>query len=260
MIIDTNVSLGCWPFQSLLLGTPFKLNAHLKKEGISLAIVSSIDAIFNRDIDFCNKQLIKQVEEYPSLVPVMVINPVLANWKENLIEYTQLTKTNAVKIYPAFHSYSLSSKYMEPLMLELKTLNMSLMVQVRIEDDRTQFPAMQVPAIGLNEIIEFSLAYPENNIECLCLNSSEAIKILNETKNVFVDISYIDGLNCLPNLIEKTSEDRILFGSHSPFLYIESAKMKTLYKEIPNNVRNKICSANIFSFLQINDISNLANL
>lgn len=252
MIIDTNISLGNWPFFRYSIDTPYRLNYHLKKLDISTGFVSSIEAVLNRDIDICNKKLIKEVEKYPSLIPVVVISPLLANWEKRLKEYIKLTKIYAVKIYPTYHSYDISPEFMSSFMEYLKTLKIPLLIQIRIEDERTQFPAMQVPTVDINKIIKLALSYPENNIECLCPSYSEAVKLLNGAKNLFVDTSYIDKINALPDLIQKTSADRILFGSHTPFLYTESSKMKLLYKEISPVDIEKICSKNILSFLKTN--------
>ena len=68
MIIDINVSFGNWPFQRFLLDTPQKLARHLKTEGISSALVSSIEAAFYPDPDVYNEILFKKLKPYPFLM------------------------------------------------------------------------------------------------------------------------------------------------------------------------------------------------
>ncbi len=250
MIIDVNVSLGRWPFQEFEQDTPSKLAAHLEREGISAALVSCIDSILARDPDSGNRRLFAGLKKHPSLLPVAVINPLLADWPDRLGEYAGISPVCGVKIYPGYHGYGLGSKEMGPLMKRLEDDVLPLMIQSRIEDDRSQFPSMMVKPVGVDEISAFASRHPGNKIICLCLSRGEAAGIMKTARNVYADISYMDGLNGIPELLGEVSSDRVLFGSHTPFLYTASARMKMMYREISAQVRGRIESGNISGILE----------
>ncbi len=252
MIINTNAAFGFWPFQRFSQDTPGKMSAHFKSEGISVSLVSSVEAILARDPDIYNREIVKKLKKYPNLQPVMVINPLLADCRERLNDYARLTKINVVKIYPAYHSYALDSECMHPFMKELRVRQTALMVQARIEDDRSQFPSMRVPSVDTSDIIRLAQKYPANSIVCLCLSKSEAVNVLKSTENVFADISYMDGLNSIPDLLMQVPSEKIVFGSHTPFLYTASARLKMA--EISGEEKEKIYSGNISSILDWGDI------
>jgi len=245
MTVDTNAWLGLWPFAPFAQDTPGKLSGYLKSAGISSALVSPADAVLCREPYTCNSRLINKLRGSRILSPIVVVNPLLADWKEKLREYSLLPAVKGVKILPNYHGYSLLSGNMPLFMEEVRKSGLLLMLQVRIEDSRMQMPSMQVPPVEAAEIIKFAREYPQNRIICLCASKREADGFLRSTRNLFVDISNMEGINCIPGLLAEHQADRVLFGSHAPFFCAASAEMKMLYKDISAEDRKKICSANI---------------
>lgn len=249
MIIDTNVWFGVWPFQSFFQDSPEKLCAHVRGMGISTAMVSSIEAVLYPDPDVFNKLLLKKIGGYPDLTPVLVINPLLADAMARLQEYTEFKTLKAVKILPNYHNYKLLNGNFHVFMEILEANNILLMIQIRIEDERGQYPLMQIPPVDAKDIIRLASKYPKNKIVCLCASGLEAENILQATENVYADISYIDGAKSIGNIIQKVSPGRIVFGSHTPFFVTESARMKVMNEEVSGKDIRKICSANISKLL-----------
>lgn len=249
MLIDINTGFGFWPFQSFAQNSPEKLNGHMRKAGISSALVSSIDAVLHPEPDTHNKALLKKLRNFPELRPVMVINPLLADWMERLSEYRKSGSVNAVKIFPAYHGFKVVSSTMGCFLEELEAARTVLMLQVRIEDERSQYPRMQVPALDTREIIRLANNHPGCNIICLCASAREIKNMTGAAKNIYADISYADGLNVIPFLLREIPADRILFGSHTPFFCTESARMKMSGGGIPESDAKMIFSENILKLL-----------
>lgn len=248
MLIDVNVSFGNWPFQKFLLDTPGKLAKHLKGEGISHALVSSTESVFYPDPDVYNKILFRKLRPYLFLIPIPIINPSLSNWKENFKRYK---KIKAVKILPNYHNYSLSAKSVNELMNELAKRKIPLMIQMRLEDERNQYPLLKVPGVNYKEIIKLANRFPRAPILCLCPYFPEAVSLVKETANVYVDIAFVERLNTVATLLKEIPASRILFGSHTPFLYTRSAMMKIKTADISRKDAQAIMFANISHLLRL---------
>jgi predicted TIM-barrel fold metal-dependent hydrolase len=49
---------------------------------------------------------------------------------------------------------------------------------------------------------------------------------LAEVPGLFFDTARVDGTDGVASLLEKTAPDRVIFGSHSPFLIPEAAQIR----------------------------------
>jgi hypothetical protein len=103
-LIDTNVNLGPWPFTPVPDRTGPELAAHLAASGVRRALVSHLGAVFQPEPMVTNRKLFAAVKKSPGLLPVPVINPALANWREQLAECLAAGPIRAVKIFPNFHN------------------------------------------------------------------------------------------------------------------------------------------------------------
>ncbi len=226
MIIDANVSLGHWPFRKFLPDSAAKLSKHLESEGVSSALVSAAEAGFCLDPDIYNKLLIRKLRPYSNLMPIMVINPSLSNWLKTLRRYVDSPEIKAVKILPNYHNYSLARKYVAELMNELTVGKIPLLIQMRMEDERSHHPLLKVSGVDCKEVIKLAGRFPRIPILCLCPYFGEAALLVKETANIYVDISFVERLDTVASLLKEIPATRVLFGSHTPFLYTRSAIMK----------------------------------
>lgn len=223
MIVDFNTSLGRWPFQEFAIRTAGALVRHLQASGIGTALVSSVDAILYPDPTVCDAELFRAAKCHPMLIPVPTINPTLTNWRTALAADTGL---KAVRIIPNYHNYLLTSPALTPFMQALEELKIPLIIQMRVDDERNQYPLMKVPGVDWNVVVQLANAFTNVSIVCLCAFFGEAVELVQKTANVSVDISFIEKFRTLPALLEKVPPNRILFGSHTPWLYTQSAVMK----------------------------------
>ena len=222
MIIDINTSFGRWPFQNFDVNSAQAMAKHLNSAGITKALISSIDGILYPDPSSCDAELFKTVKSTPMLIPVPTINPGFANWRAAM----ETSGLKAVKIIPNYHNYRLTDPAVGQLMEVLAERKITLMIQMRVEDERNQYPLMKIPGVDWRAVVQLANTCREVSIVCLCAYRGEAVELVQKTGNVHVDISFIETFQTLPALLRKIPADRILFGSHTPFLYTESAVMK----------------------------------
>ncbi|NLG36007.1 MAG: hypothetical protein GX548_11695 [Lentisphaerae bacterium] len=99
-------------------------------------------------------------------------------------------------------------------------------IQMRVEDERNQYPLMKVSGVPVAEIITLAKAFPAVPIVCLCAYFGEAVELVQKTQSVHVDLAFLETFRTLPALLAKIPADRVLFGSHTPFLYTRPAVLK----------------------------------
>lgn len=245
MLIDFNVSFGHWPFQKFQQDTLFKLSRHLTKEGISLALVSPIESVLYPDPDVYNKILVEKIKNYTNLIPLMVLNPTLPNWKEILEKCENLQKIKAVKIIPNYHNYSLLSSAVDNLMHELVKRKIVLVIQMRLEDERNQYALLRVAGVKVEEITQLAKRFPEVPIVVLCSYLDEANSLIKNSSNIYIDISFVEFIEKLCNF------DKVVFGSHTPFLYTRSAVMKIQSADLHEKVLKTIMFDNVCQLLKL---------
>ncbi|PIZ17279.1 hypothetical protein COY51_00635 [Candidatus Desantisbacteria bacterium CG_4_10_14_0_8_um_filter_39_17] len=246
MIIDVNVNFGFWPFQKFHENTLRKLNEHLKKENISFALISSLEAVFYPDPEMGNQDLLMKLKKYKNLLPVAVANPKINNWKEILGN----NKYKAIKIIPNYHYYSLLDKKALDLIGEVNNKKITLIIQMRFEDERSHYPLLKVKGVSVQEIKEISLKFPALSIIALCPYFAESIELAN-LPNVCTDISFVESLDTLHSLLAKVPAEKVLFGSHTPFLYTKAAIMKLKYGSISKKDYEKIAYKNASQLFNI---------
>ena len=239
--IDVNVSLGNWPFRTFPEHTAAKLSASLKRVGIDKALVSSLDAVFLPDPAEANKKLIRQLKPYPNLRPVPVCNPTLPQWEKEL---ESASAGSPVKILPNYHHYRLTSKAVDRFMEKAGENKNSILIQVRMEDERNQYPLLKVMGTKADDIVNLAKRFSDCTIVCLCTYFREAVDIVTRTGNVYTDTSFIEKLDTLPALFKKIPVPRVLFGSHVPFLCSDAAKNKIVLAGLKKTDRDAVASGN----------------
>lgn len=227
MLCDVNTSLGRWPFARFDQANAADLAAHLAAEGIGWALVSAIESVLFPDPHLPNADLAAAVAPHPSLVPLMTVDPTLGHWRRCLDGYRAAGCINAVRLVPNYHRYALDAPGVDDLAAALRTASHPvLVVQMRVDDERSQYPLMQVPGVPVDGVIDLARRHPDLPILCLCTYRAEAIRLGRETPNVFVDTAFIEYLDTLASLLAHVPPERVLFGSHTPFLYTRANVLK----------------------------------
>jgi hypothetical protein len=248
MMIDVNAWLGNYPFQKYRVDTVDKLDAELESGGISRAYVSSIDSIFLGDPDQGNMALLARIKGRRRLRPAVIINPVMGNWRELLGKYADLG-VRLARLCPNYHGYRLVSSRGMGLLEEIGKRGLLPVVQVRVEDERTHHARCRVPGVKTADIAECALKLGGMPVIACCGYFDEVVSLVRRTKNVYADISMVERLDTVASLLKEVPAGRVLFGSHTPFLYTRAAVSKVAAPGITEGNRNKIRAGNISKIL-----------
>lgn len=254
-IIDTNIHVSRWPFRRLPLDETPRLVAKLRGHGVVQAWAGSFDGLLHRDVAAVNQRLAEECRQHGDglLIPFGTINPTLPDWKEELRRCHEEHRMPGLRLHPNYQGYKLSDPAFGEL-LELAT-ERGLIVQIALlmEDSRTQHPLMQVPALDPEPLVALLKRQPQARIVLLNalkeLNAAAAAR-LAEAGNVSFDIGTLERTGGLEKFIDTVSPERLLFGSHAPFFYFESALLKLRESPLGGKLTRMICEENARSLVK----------
>ena len=231
MIVDVNVHLGRWPFRRVKGDEPAELTAKLKAHGVQSAWIGSFDALLHRDIAAVNARLAEECQRHGKdlLVPFGTVNPALPFWEDDLERCRQRHHMPGIRLYPAWHGYRLDHPAFAALLTAAAAQGLIVQLALRLEDERTLHPLLRLHPINLTPLVELVASLPR--LRLVLLNHSGAVnadvlKKLTRAGQVYVDIATVEGLGGVTQLLQTVPADRVLFGSHFPFFYYESAVLK----------------------------------
>jgi predicted TIM-barrel fold metal-dependent hydrolase len=244
-VIDVNVSLHRWPFRRLYGDDPASLAAFLREKCVTQAWVGSFDGLLNRDIAAVNARLAADCKEHGAgiLLPFGSINPKLPGWQEDLRRCHEVHRMRSIRLHPNYHGYALA----EPLCKELlaAAANRKLVVQIAaaMEDERTQHPLVRVAPVDLGPLPAVLRAVPGLRIVLLNAGRNPHARELSAAGARF-DIATVEGAGGVAKFAGEISAQRVLFGSHAPFFYFESAVLKVKEAGLPDHDTHAITEAN----------------
>lgn len=247
-MFDATVFLGHWPFRRFRGSTAEQLTWHLRREGVLGALVSSLDSVFRDDLDACNRSLMTAVSRYRHLKPAITINPQYADWPILLDKYP----SPAVRLFPNYHGYSLSSLAVDAVCDELRRRNIVLIVTVRLEDERTHPSCCLVPAVPMQDIVRLAGRFPRLPIIGSGTSFQNIVTLASaREKNIYVDYALAERLNTLESILQIWPVSRLLFGSCHPFCYTRSAVLKLTTARLSTDTRRRIARINATRLLHI---------
>lgn len=230
-LIDTNVTLSRWPFRRLPADETAELVKTLRHHGVSQAWAGTFDGILHKDIAGANQRLVEECHKHGHgiLLPFGTVNIMLPAWEDDVRRCAEEHKMRGIRVFPNYHGYKLDHPDFARLLALCGQHHLIVQVAVSIEDERTQHPLMQVKDVDAAPLAGLLQSHP--HLRVVLLNTfrstgSKNLTSLSVCKNVYFEISTREAVAGVETLAEKIPVDRILFGSHAPFYYFESALLK----------------------------------
>ncbi len=249
MLTDVHAHLGTWPFALQSERNPAQLVAHLRAHGIGRAWVSPLAAVLAPDPGPANRALFAALKKTPALMPVPAINPALANWRDELAACAAAAPLRAVKILPNYHNYSLALPALDPFVTELRARKIRLLLQVRLEDERHRYFALQIKGVPVASIVAFLQRFPEVHPLLLGAYLPELRTIAESAKNFSTDCALAEWEQTMVALREFLPVTRIFFGSHTPFLVTGAQTEKLRSARIAAAAKRAIGAGNAARFI-----------
>ncbi len=253
-MIDVNVSLSRWPFRRLPDDKTHRLVSKLKSAGVTHAFAGSFDALLHKDVAAVNSRLADECKTHGDglLLPFGCVNPMLPDWREDVRRCHETHHMRGIRLHPNYHGYTLDQPEFAELLALAASRNLIVQLSVMMEDERTQHPLLQVPAVDTSPLAEVLKQHPD--LPLILLNSQrdirgEALTNLAVSGNTYFDIAMQESIGGLTKLTNLVPYERILFGSHAPFFYHESATLKLQESNLGETIRQAITVDNASKLL-----------
>jgi uncharacterized protein len=255
MIYDVNAWLGSWPFRSLRDNTADTLVRRLDRSGIDAAAVSSIDAIFHRNVQSANEALAQAVQPHADrLVPIATINPMYPAWEDDLRVCSEELGMRGTRLFPQYHGYDVAGPEAKRVVTACTERNLPVAIPARVEDIREHHwidPGKEVPLAGIADLIAAvpgSVVIVPNarGIVGSALWEREDLR----DRSWYVDTSLsefhytlhydVDRASPMSGFFESGGAEHLMFGTHLPFSYAGSALVKLETLPLDPDTREQI--------------------
>jgi hypothetical protein len=248
-LIDANVTLSRWPCRRLPLDETPALVARLRSQGVKQAWAGSFDGLLHKDIASVNARLAEDCRKNGRglLVPFGSVNPVLPAWEDDLRRCQEEHKMPGIRLHPNYQGYKLDDPAFAKLLDLASEHGLIVQLVVTMEDERTQHSLMRVPHVDVAPLL--ALLASRSNSRIVLLNWSRGVSSalaakLSTAGQVYFDVATLEGVGGVANLLKQVPVDRVVFGSHAPFFYLESAVLKLKESALSETQATSIRSGN----------------
>jgi predicted TIM-barrel fold metal-dependent hydrolase len=235
-LIDVNVNLSHWPLRRLRGDDTAALVAMLRRHGVVQAWAGSFDGLLHKDIASANSRLADECRRHGHglLLPFGSINPKLPDWEEELRRCAEEQRMAGIRLHPNYHGYKLDDPDFARLLRQAAQRRLLVQLAVVMEDERMMHPLLRVEPVDPAPLLALITQTP--NVRLVLLNvlrtlRGQPLADLIAAGKVYVEISMLEGVGGIANLLGQVPVHRVLFGSHAPLFYFESALLKL--KESP---------------------------
>jgi hypothetical protein len=236
-IVDVNTLFGFWPKRKADISLDMLLSL-IEEKGISRACTLSARGIFY-DFVAGNTETLNACRTHPELIPTGTLNP--ACWIGCREEARRLIDLGVrlFRFFPQYQEWHISQAPFRKLLDDL-------LVPSRV--------AIMLPAeLGITAIGEVAKRIPNPIIvEAFRYDKlAEAIVVMQQTPNVFVETHLINSPNFLELLRAEVGLERVLYGSYAPLAYAGAALAPIQHARVPDEDRALILGGNIRRILEV---------
>jgi hypothetical protein len=256
MIIDGCAFVGQHPFQRSINHSVPDLLRLMDKAGIDRAAVTALAGAFYQNSQKANEELLAETGQHSDrLILVAAINPAYPGWELDLARSAGPLRAVAIRIFPNYHNYKLTSPEVSALADQAADLGLPVFVSIRLWDERQHPPICMVPAVPFRDVADLAIAHPNTKFVLSMGRFGEIVAALKETSasgNLFADIAGVQGpTNCMRKLVAEVGFDRLLFGTELMLQYALPARYKIDYGNLSDDDRQRIYAENLGKILPV---------
>ena len=229
MTIDVHVNLSRWPFRRLRGDATPELVDFLRERGVTEAWAGSFDGLLHRDVTAVNARLADDCRRDSLLRPFGTVDPALPDWEEDLRRCHEDHRMPGLRLHPAWHGYGLDDPRFVQLLTRATERRLIVQVALRMEDERTRHPRLNVPEVDPAPLLDALRAVPRAKLVLLNAQRNVKPELLDRLAAAGVagfDLAGLEGLGGVESFVKRVGVERVLFGSFFPLFTWESASLK----------------------------------
>lgn len=257
MIIDSNAYLGHWAFRRLRYNTGDGLLRLMDRVGIDKACVSSASAIMYKNSHAGNEELREEIEGHEDrLIPFVVLNPAYGGWRRDLKWCHDVLGAKGLRLYPAYHRYTLDDACCHELIDAATELGMLISIPIVAHDPRLQHWLVQVEAVPCDAIARLVAAHPRARfiiLQGVSFSNTPLVKQANQLPdNYWIEMSCMESFygGELGAVKERLGARRIVFGTGICFRYPEPAFVRMEGLDATDEEKAGIFGGNVLELLE----------
>lgn len=248
-LVDVNLNLSRWPLRRLPADETTALVWKLRHSGVAEGWAGSFDGLLHKDLGAVNARLADECRRAGRgmLRPFGSVNPMLPDWEEELWRCAEVHRMPGIRLHPNYHGYRLDHPAFARLLRLAAERRLIVQLALAMEDERMMHPLLRVEPVDVAPLA--ALARQTPGLRLALLNAlrtlrGPALRGLIAAGELYVEISMLEGVGGLANLLEQVPLERVLFGSHAPLFYFESALLKLKESPLSPDQLHAIASGN----------------
>jgi hypothetical protein len=125
-------------------------------------------------------------------------------------------------------------------------MKLVLQIATDLEDERTQHLEAAVPHVDATPLRALLEDQPDARVVLLNWHRSVKPELVQQlaAAGVGFDVATVENVGGVAELIGRISAERVLFGSHAPFFYFESAQLKLRESSLDGAALRAVTSGN----------------
>lgn len=252
-LIDTNVSLSRWPFRRCPLDDTPSLVAKLREHGVTQAWAGTFDALLHKDITAANARLADECRRHGAglLLPIGAINPMLPDWEADLRLCAEQHRMPGIRLHPNYHGCKLDDPIFERVLAAANERGLLVQIAVVMEDDRTQLSLAKAAPTDMAPLLALLKKFPATRVQLLNAFRTLRGQPLADlaAAGARFEIATLESVAGIGKMLEQIPLGSLCFGSHAPFYYFESAKLKLRESVLTDAQLAAISTENARTFL-----------
>ncbi len=232
-MLDASAFVGVWAFRAYPERTVEHVVEALRARGFRGACLSPVEAVLHPEPMSANRSFVSEVSaaSISNFVTVLapVVDPSHTPWEEHLGASLELggERVGAIKLFPNYHAYSLDEPAVDALADRLKARNLTLSLQVRMEDERSRHPMMSTMGVPVAEIDALASRHPDLQI-LVCGAYMGELRQLVSKENLHFEMSFVESGRLLGDALKHVGATRLLSGTHTPLFMPGVGAIKAL--------------------------------